>query len=322
MKTNFEDNVKNPQLRALLKEKMQFQGLTATAVAIPQNRLVEISSNKIQLGTDDDANIIGANLSGAIGASGTGDIDYGAVEVLASGDFAVLDRVACAASGRVRKYLATQGTILAETAGGNITQQAGTESITVVSDSAADVTQTVTLYFTKTGATTTVSSETLTLTGTDAVETTSDAIITLLAVVVSAAHAGTITVAMGTTTTTICTLATGTNSLGYTATTAPDAYGTIPTTKAGAASTKKVGVLGVSVDGVAQTAVVSLNGTTDVDLGALPFDTVTYMLHADVASASTSIIETKVADTNAIGIAAEAGTSGSIAKIYMRPFGI
>ena len=322
MDTNINDNVKNPQLRAFLKEKMSFQGLTATAAAIPQNRLVEISSNAIQLGTDDDANIIGANLNGNITASTTADIDFGAVEVLASGDFAVLDKVAGAADGRVRKHLAAQGTILAATAGLAFANQPAGDTVTVVSDSTADDSQTVTYYFTTTAAPAVVSTETVTLDGTTDVDTVENTIEQLLAIVVSATHTGTLTFSEASTSAEIVTMATGTNSLGFTAATAPDAYGTIPTVKGDGASTKWVGVIGVDVDGDALTAAVQLNGTTDVNLGSLPFDTITTVLHGAVESTVDVITETKAADTNAVGIAMEAGTSGSIAKIYMRPFGI
>ena len=65
----------------------------------------------------------------------------------------------------------------------------------------------------------------------------------------------------------------------------------------------------------------TLNGTNDVSLGSTPFDTVTHVLLGDVASASNAIVETKDSDSNSVGYAAEAGVSGSIAKIYVQPFG-
>lgn len=314
--------IRNPQMRMFFKDKFQFQGLTATAVLIPQNRLVEISSNAIQKGTDDDANIIGANMEGNIAISGTGNIDFGAVEVLCSGDFSVLDKVAGAADGRVRKYIAAQSSLLGATAGGNFANQPAGEAVSVVSDSTDDDSQTVTLYFTKTGATTTVTTETVTLDGTTPVVTTTTTVQQLLAIVISAAHAGTITFKQGTSAGTITTIATGTLSAGYTATSAAEARGAIPTVKGSGASTTWFGVLGVGVDGAALSAAVATNGTSDVNLGAVPFDRVTFVLHGAVASSVNVTTETKDADTNAIGIAMEAGVSASLAKIFMRPFGI
>ena len=320
MRTNFNDNVKNPQLRAFLKEKGQFQDLTATNVAIPANRLVEVSSGSIQAGTDDDANIIGAVLA-PVDASGQADVDFGVVEVLLSGKVSQLDKVAGAASGRVRKFLSAQGTMLAATNGGNFANQPTGAKVVVKSDSADDDTQTVTLYYTKTGATTTVSSEVVALSGTDAVDSAVSTIQNLLGVVISAAHAGTVTVELANGSD-IITIATGTLSAGVHAVTAKDAYGAIGTIKAGAASTKWFGVIGTDVDGDAQTFAGQLNGTTDVDLGTSPWNTIDTVLIGDVASASTATVETKAADTNAIGIALEDGTTGEVIKIYMKPFGL
>lgn len=319
MRTNFNDNVKNPQLRAFLKEKGQFQDLTATAVAIPANRLVEISSGSIQKGTDDDANIIGAALA-PIGASGHGDIDFGVVEVLLSGSVTQLDKVAGAADGRVRKFLSAQGEMLAATAGGNFDNQPAGDSVEVVSNNAADV-GTVTLYYTTTAAPAVVSTEVLTLKGTTKVATTAEDVEVVLAVV-TAAHTGTVTVSEATGSAAIVALATGTNSAGFHATTAADAYGAISTIKAGAASTKWFGVIGTDVDGNALTFAGQLDGTTDVNLGTAPWNTITTVLIGDVASASTATVETKDIDTNDLGLALESGTTGEVIKIYMKPFGL
>ena len=320
MRTNFNDNVKNPQLRAFLKEKGQFQDLTATAVAIPANRLVEVTSNTIQAGTDDGANILGAVLA-PVDASGQADVDFGVVEVLLSGKVSQLDKVAGAASGRVRKFLSAQGTMLAATNGGNFANQPTGAKVVVKSDSADDDTQTVTLYYTKTGATTTVSSEVVALSGTDAVDSAVSTIQNLLGVVISAAHAGTVTVELANGSD-IITIATGTLSAGVHATTAEDAYGTIGTIKAGGASTKWFGVIGTDVDGDAHTFAGQLNGATDVNLGTAPWNTIDTVLIGDVASASTATVETKDTDTNALGIALEDGTTGEVVKIYMKPFGL
>ena len=320
MRTNFDDNVKNPQLRAFMKEKGQFQDLTATAAAIPANRLVEVSSGKIQAGTDDDANIIGAVLA-PVDASGQADVDFGVVEVLLSGKVSKLDRVAGAASGRVRKFLSAQGTMLAATNGGNFANQPTGAKVVVKSDSTADDTQTVTLYYTKTGATTTVSSEVVALSGTDAVDSAVSTIQNLLGVVISAAHAGTVTVELANGSD-IITIATGTLSAGVHAVTAKDAYGAIGTIKAGGVSDKWFGVIGTDVDGDAQTFAGQLNGATDVDLGTSPWNTIDTVLIGDVASASTAAVGTKDTDSNAIGIALETGTTGEVVKIYMKPFGL
>jgi len=319
MRTNFNDNVKNPQLRAFLKEKGQFQDLTATGVAIPANRLVEVSSGEIRAGTDDSANILGAVLA-PVDADGQADVDFGVVEVLLSGKVSKLDKVAGAVSGRVRKFLASQGVMRAATDGGGFDNQPAGGTVEVVSNNAADE-GTVTLYYTTTAATAVVSTEVLTLKGTTKVASTDDDIEVVLAVVTED-HAGTVTVSEASGSTTITTLATGTNSVGFYATTAKDAYGAIGTIKAGGASTKWFGVIGTDVDGKAQTFAGQLSGDTDVDLGTSPWNTIDTVLIGDVASASTATVETKDADTNAIGIALEDGTTGEVIKIYMKPFGL
>lgn len=320
MRTNFDDNVKNPQLRAFLKEKGQFQDLTATGVAIPANRLVEVSSGEIRAGIDDSANILGAVLA-PVDASGQADVDFGVVEVLLSGKVSQFDKVAGAADGRVRKFLSAQGEMLAETNGGGFDNQPTEAKVVVKSNSTADDTQTVTLYYTKTGATTTVSSEVVALSGTDAVDSAVSTIQNLLGVVISADHAGTVTVELADGSD-IITLATGTLLAGVHEVTTKDAYGAIGTIKAGAASDKWFGVIGTDVDGNAQTFAGQLNGATDVNLGTSPWNTIDTVLIGDVASTSTATVETKAADTNAIGIALEDGTTGEVIKIYMKPFGL
>jgi len=180
----------------------------------------------------------------------------------------------------------------------------------------------VTLYYTKTDATDIITTETLSLNGTTGVDTSIATVQKVLAVVVSGDHAGTITVQEKSTPAAITELANGTNSSGLHAITSGEAYGAIPTVKAGGASTKYAGVIGVGVDGAALTAVVQLDGTTDVDLGSAPFDTLTYALLGDVSSSSTATIETKDTDTNDIGVALEDGDNLEVVKIWMQPYGI
>jgi len=322
MKTSL-DSIKNPELRQYARERSSFIGLTeAGSAAIPQNRLVEVSSGEIVLGTDDDANIIGATMEGAIAKDGVGNIAFGVVEVLASGSFSAMDKVAGAASGRVRKFITSQGEMLAAMAGGNYANQPAGDTVQVVSDDEADDSQTVTLYYTKTDATDIITTETLSLNGTTGVDTSIATVQKVLAVVVSGDHAGTITVQEKSTPAAITELANGTNSSGLHDITSGEAYGAIPTVKAGGDSTKYAGVIGVGVDGAALTAVVQLDGTTDVDLGSAPFDTLTYALLGDVSSSSTATIETKDTDTNDIGVALEDGDNLEVVKIWMQPYGI
>ncbi len=320
MRTNFNDNVRNPQLRAFLKEKGQFQDLTATAANIAANRLVEISSGKIQVGTDDDANILGAVLEPVV-ANKQADVDFGVVEVLLGGKVTQLDKVNAGANGLVRKHISAQSDILGATAGAAFANQPAGDAVQVLSSDAADK-QVVTIYYTKTGATATVSSETLTLNGVTPVDSSIATIQTVLGVAISAAHAGTITVQEKSAGADIVTIASGTLSAGIHPTTAAEAYGAIPTIKGSGAGTKKFGVIGTGVDGLPLTFVGALNGTSDVNIGTAPFNTVDVVLIGDVESTVNATVETKDADTNTLGIALESGANGDVVKIFMKPFGL
>lgn len=320
MRTNFNDNVRNPQLRAFLKEKGQFQDLTATDANIAANRLVEISSGKIQAGTDDDANIIGAVLEPVV-ANKQADVDFGVVEVLLGGKVTKLDKVNAGANGLVRKHISAQSDLLGATAGGNFANQPAGGAVQVLSSDAADK-QVVTIYYTKTDATATVSSETLTLNGVTPVDSSIATIQTVLGVAISAAHAGTITVQKKTGGDDIVTIASGTLSAGIHPTTAAEAYGAIPTIKGSGAGTKKFGVIGTGVDGLPLTFVGALNGSSDVDIGTAPFNTVDVVLIGDVESSVNATVKTKDADTNTLGIALESGANGDVVKIFMKPFGL
>lgn len=320
MRTNFNDNVRNPQLRVFLKEKGQFQDLTATAANIAANRLVEISSGKIQVGTDDDANILGAVLEPVV-ANKQADVDFGVVEVLLGGKVTQLDKVNAGANGLVRKHISAQSDILGATAGAAFANQPAGDTVQVLSSDAADK-QVVTIYYTKTGATATVSSETLTLNGVTPVDSSIATIQTVLGVAISAAHAGTITVQEKSAGADIVTIASGTLSAGIHPTTAAEAYGAIPTIKGSGAGTKKFGVIGTGVDGLPLTFVGALNGSSDVNIGTAPFNTVDVVLIGDVESTVNATVETKDADTNTLGIALESGANGDVVKIFMKPFGL
>lgn len=320
MRTNFNDNVRNPQLRVFLKEKGQFQDLTATAANIAANRLVEISSGKIQVGTDDDANILGAVLEPVV-ANKQADVDFGVVEVLLGGKVTQLDKVNAGANGLVRKHISAQSDLLGATAGAAFANQPAGDTVQVLSSDAADK-QVVTIYYTKTGATATVSSETLTLNGVTPVDSSIATIQTVLGVAISAAHAGTITVQEKSAGADIVTIASGTLSAGIHPTTAAEAYGAIPTIKGSGAGTKKFGVIGTGVDGLPLTFVGALNGSSDVNIGTAPFNTVDVVLIGDVESTVNATVETKDADTNTLGIALESGANGDVVKIFMKPFGL
>ena len=92
---------------------------------------------------------------------------------------------------QLKAYLSPTVTydIAAAQAGGGFGNQPTEDGLEILSDDAADTTQTVTVYGTITAATTTVTSETITLKGTTAVPTTEVTWQNILGIEVSADHA-------------------------------------------------------------------------------------------------------------------------------------
>lgn len=174
--------------------------------------------------------------------------------------------------------------LMASTAGGNFANQPAGKKMTVVSDSADDDTQTVTIYGTKTGATDTVTSETVSLDGTTDVDTTLTTWQTILGVELSASCAGTVTIKNSGGT--VITISTGNLSAGVAAITESRARDSVLRHDASGASTKVIGVIGTSPEGAVISAVDALNGATEEDHGTTVFRTVTKILIGDVASAT------------------------------------
>jgi len=173
--------------------------------------------------------------------------------------------------------------LMASTAGGNFANQPAGKKMTVVSNNAADTTQTVTIYGTKTGATDTITSETVALNGTTDVDTVLATWQTILGVELSASCAGTVTIknADGTVTTILTTVL----SAGVATITDGRARDSILRHDANGASTKVVGIIGTSPAGVVISSVDALNGATEEDHNAVVFRTVTKILIGDVESA-------------------------------------
>jgi hypothetical protein len=175
--------------------------------------------------------------------------------------------------------------MLAATAGGNFANQPAGDSVEVVSNSAADVGIIATIYGTITGATTTITTETVTLNGTTAVATTATTWQNILGVELSRAAAGTITFREGSGDLAITTITAGNLSAGVTTTlTSKNAKGGVPLHDASAASTAPVGLIGDDGRGTAITSVAALNGTTEEAHGTIAFVNVTKVLVGAVAS--------------------------------------
>jgi hypothetical protein len=215
----------------------------------------------------------------------------------------------------VAKKMAAQVTLVDAKAGGSFANQPAGDSVEVLSDSAADVGQVVTIYGTITGATTTVTSETITLNGTAVVAGTITTWVNILGVSISAAHAGTVTVQEASGNADIITIATGTLTAGIETPATTNGYGLILRHDASGASTSPVGIIGTGVDGSALTLVDTLNGTTEEDHGATAFGTVTSVLIGAVDSGvNVTVLTNETVDSVTVGMAMETSAAAGVVK--------
>ncbi len=172
--------------------------------------------------------------------------------------------------------------------GGNFGNQPANDGVEVISDNAADTTQTFTIIGTTNGGNTVVV-ETGTLNGTTQVATTKADWGVILAVKLSAAAAGTVTVREASGNATITTIAAGSTSAGVTAVSPvadQDALDVPPTVVAAGASTKVVGIQYTEAFGTdVRYQAATLTGTTAV---AFPYaaNLVTEVYNGDVATAT------------------------------------
>lgn len=179
------------------------------------------------------------------------------------------------------------GTTIATGAGAAFTNQPTSDQFEVLSSNAGDTTQTVTVYYTKTGTTTTVLSQTITLNGTTAVGSTDTTVQQVLGVTKSAATLGTVTVRKKTGAATITTLAAGTLTSGLLTISAGSAYNGIPTLVVDASDTTNVGIIGTGSNDAALSSVIAATGTTKANFGTSVFKTVTFALVGAATAART-----------------------------------
>jgi hypothetical protein len=219
----------------------------------------------------------------------------------------------------------TNTVIVSAKAGGNFANQPAGDGIEVLSDDAADVGIGVTFYGTKTGATTTVTTETVSLNGLTFVPTVLQTWQNLLGVELSAACAGTITIREASANATIITIAAGTLSAGVETPSSTKGYDEVPRHDASAASTAPVGIIGTYYDGTALSGVDALNGTTEEDHNAVPFKTITKVLIGAVASTVnvTILVPDHIVDTLSVGTGnasnRSGGSGGANQEIVLEP---
>lgn len=305
-----------------MSDNFAIKSLTDSGAGIPAGRLAYMTSNTVAVATDDASTVIGITRSTVTASDADVELEFGAVPVVLASPVAQLDNLSSRAGGYAAKTLASQVTMVsAETGGGFANQPAG-DGVEIVSASAADTTQTVTIYGTITGALTTVTSETVALTGTDAVSTDITTWQTILGVELSAATAGNITVREASANQTITTITAASTSAGVVEPDPANAYGLIPRHDQSGAGTDSVGLIGTGVNGSALSVVDALNGTTEEDHGTTAFATVDKVLIGAVTSDNTvSILTNESTDSNIIGVALEASSvAGVSADAYIEPY--
>lgn len=288
------------------------------------------SSGQVTVAVANDKTVIGAFRLGHLpGAITTGaaysQIGYDRCACIADSAITAGQRLKAAQLGRVAAAVDSvlAGTVIATGAGVTFTNQPTGDQFEILSSSAADAAgKTVTIYFTKTGTTTTVSSETLTLNGTTAVASVTTTVQNVLAVTKNIATTGTITIRKKTGAATITTLAPATLSSGLLTVSAGAAYNAIPALTVDAADTAIVGILGTGTGDAALSSVIAATGTTAANFGAVPFKTVTLAMVGAATTARTYTVAVSAADSMdlRIGRALESATAqGQLIDCFLTP---
>jgi hypothetical protein len=277
-----------------------------TNAAVTPNQLLDMDTNgAVGPAVVNSGTVVGVCPGGTTLATGKSfqrsGISFGPCVFKADGILTAGQFVKAAAAGRVSQWVSSTlsgTTIKATTAGGNAANQPSNDIVQVVSASAGDTTQTVTLIGTTT-AVNTVVVETIALNGTTAVDSVKTDWGIILAVKLSASCAGTVTVRVKTGPATITTLTTGVLSKGVNTVsssgTTQYAYNAIPTAVASGASTKQLGLQGTNSAGTTIYDSKALNGTTAVTFNTA-FKTVTEVYDLDLATATTATVSVGAAD--------------------------
>lgn len=279
-------------------------------------RLCSIASDgDVEQAVFNDAAVVGVNRQEtSITAGRDVRVGYGRCVVVADQVITSGQSLKAASGGKVTQFVnaALSGTTIEDNVGIEFTNQPANDGVEMVSGNAGDTTQTVTIYYTRTGQGDTVFSETKTLNGTTQVTFTDTDVASILAGEKSAATLGTVTVREASGNATVFTLAAATLSAGKISVTAGQekAYNAAPTIVAGGASTKIVGLLGTDENGAALLDSKALNGTTPVTMNDT-FKTVTYLLMGDVAAATTVTVKVGAEDSRRllVGKALEAASA-------------
>ena len=302
--------VKNRDLNEALKSKWVTR--LESDGDIPKNRFVEVdaSTGKVEVGALDSTRIVGANQDLPREEGDFFDCETGIVTVTAGSPIAAGQRVKCGTAGKAISFIdsTVKDTEIASFDGAGFTNQPATDTVTVVSSSAEDTTQSITLIgVDSSGA---YISETLELKGTTDVDTASALWDTVSAVILDAACVGAVEVSETTGGKEIITLAAGELSDGIETIADGYAYNKIATVVADNSSTGKLVIVHEATDGAAKTNLVAtLNSTTEVPLGTASYKITTVYTGGVADSVNVELDVTGTADSEDL-ICGRALTSG------------
>lgn len=297
---------------------------------IAAHRLVTIASD----GDVEQATANATDVHGVLHSAYTGKLNAVAGDLVSVGvlrqtvvaDVAVVagQSLKAAEGGKVIQFVDSElsGDTIEDNVGVAFTNQPANDGVEVVSDNAADTTQTVTIYYTRNGTPDTVSTETKTLNGTTQVSFTHTDIDLVLAVEKSAATTGTITFREASGNATITTLAAGTLTAGKIAVTAGQtlAYNVAPTVVADAGTTKQVGLIGTNSAGTTIYDSQALTGAVPATMN-VAFRTVTFLLVGDLEVARTVTAKVGAEDNQRlyVGYSLEAGVADGLMDAFILP---
>jgi len=314
--------IKNPDLRQYVFGQFHVPQMTDSGAGIAAGRICEYTSGSIKLGTEQNVLVEGITRT-AIGAAAKGDVEFGFVPCMAGSPLAVGDRIAPRASGYVGKAQVAQDSLLDAEAGASFAVQPSNDGVEIVSSSAADVTQTVTLYGTLNGAATVLVTETLTLTGVTQVVSAHLDWGVIMGIRLSAATVGNVTVREASGNVTIKAITAGDLTAGISPAATSNAYGLIPRHDQSDAGTAAVCVVGTGLDGAVINIIDTMNGTTEEDHGTTPFATVTEFYTGAVDSGvNINFLTNEASDASSYcGVALQAtSVSGVPVDCWLKPY--
>ena len=274
-------------------------GKFKTSAAVRPNRLLVISTaGEVSEATSESVKVIGVSIDHTAN-DGQADVARGTSVVETETPVVAGQRLKAGTAGAVTTMIDSDiagDTIHTTGAGEAFTNQPANDSVTIVSDSALDITQTITLIGTTT-ATDTVVVEANVVTGVVGVVTAKLNWGQIVAVKKSAATVGTITITETSGGLTITTLAPADLSAGVETITGGYAYNTNPTIVASGASTKQIGLQGTNAAGTVIYDSQALNGATEVIMNS-SFLAVTEIYTGDLEAGRTvTLAQTDTVDS-------------------------